>query len=146
MDFPTTVKLAIYQATAERGQPPTQSEVAAAVNAPLADVQAAYEALAASRLLVLAPDRATIRMAPPFSGIPTQHRVIVAGVRYYANCAWDAFGVAAALHKPALVESECAESGAPLRLELTTQGPGRSSWLFHCLVPAARWWADIVFT
>jgi hypothetical protein len=25
-------------------------------------------------------------------------------------------------------------------------GPAPSDWLFHCLVPAAHWWDDIVFT
>ncbi len=25
-------------------------------------------------------------------------------------------------------------------------GPEPSSWLFHCLVPAAKWWDDLVFT
>jgi hypothetical protein len=24
--------------------------------------------------------------------------------------------------------------------------PKESDWLFHCLVPAAKWWHDIVFT
>jgi hypothetical protein len=146
IDFPTSVKLAIYRLTAERGSPPTQAMVAEVVGAPLAKVREAYETLARNRLLVLEADRATIRMAPPFSGVPTQHRVSVAGVQYFANCAWDAFGIAAALHKPALVESECAESRAPLRMEIGLEGPPPSPWLFHCLMPAARWWADIVFT
>jgi hypothetical protein len=146
MDFPTSVKLAIYRLTAEHGSPPAQTVVAEAVGAPLAEVRAAYESLAGNRLLVLQADRATIRMAPPFSGVPTQHRVTVAGVRYFANCAWDAFGIPAALHRPGLVESECAESHAPLHLEIGLESPPPSPWLFHCLVPAARWWADIVFT
>jgi hypothetical protein len=145
-DFPTTVKLAVYRLTAEHGSPPAQAAVAEAVGAPLADVRAAYETLARARLLVLGADRATIRMAPPFSGVPTRHRVTVAGVRYFANCAWDALGIPAALHQPGLVESECAESRAPLRLEIGPDGPPLSSWLFHCLVPAALWWEDIGFT
>ncbi|HTO72796.1 MAG TPA: organomercurial lyase [Gemmatimonadales bacterium] len=146
MDFATTVKLAIYRLTAEDGIPPVQQQVAEWVGAPLAQVREAYQQLAASRLLVLNPDGATIRMAPPFSGVPTQHRVTVQGIRYYANCAWDAFGIPAALHLAGVVESECAQSKVPLRLELGASGPAPSMWLFHCLVPAAKWWADIVFT
>lgn len=146
MDFPTSVKLAIYRLTAERGSPPAQTAVAEVVGAPLARVREAYETLAEMRLLVLEADRATIRMAPPFSGVPTQHRVTVAGVRYFANCAWDALGIPAALHQPGQVESECAESRAPLQLEIGLDGPPASPWLFHSLVPAARWWADIAFT
>jgi len=85
-------------------------------------------------------------MAPPFSGVPTQHAVIVDGIRYHANCAWDAFGIPAALHRPARVESRCEQSGEPFALQLEGERPGPSEWRFHCAVPAARWWDDIVFT
>jgi hypothetical protein len=95
---------------------------------------------------VLEPDGESIRMAPPFSGIPTRQRVVAGGIEYFANCAWDALGVAAALQRPAVVHSECGESGEPLRLQVTRDGPELSSWVFHCLVPAAKWWDDIGFT
>jgi hypothetical protein len=85
-------------------------------------------------------------MAPPFSGIPTQHAVIVDETKYFANCAWDSFGIPAALHRPGQVHSCCEQSGEPLSLEIGLEGPPPCSWLFHCLVPAAKWWDDIVFT
>jgi hypothetical protein len=65
-----------------------------------ADPAAVLEAngrLRAQRVLVLERDGATIRMAPPFSGVRTQHRVEAGGVGYWANCAWEALGVVAAL-------------------------------------------------
>lgn len=105
-----------------------------------------YARLRAQRVLVLEEDGESIRMAPPFSGIPTMH-VVESGVRqYFANCAWDAFGVLAALRQPGVVNSRCEQSGEPLRLEVELEGPHPSPWLFHCLVPAARWWEDIIFT
>ena len=85
-------------------------------------------------------------MASPFSGVQTQHIVEADGIRYFANCAWDALGVPAALHKPATIHSRCEQSGEPLHLAVSLQGPEPSDWLFHCLVPAAKWWDDIVFT
>jgi hypothetical protein len=85
-------------------------------------------------------------MAPPFSGVPTQHEVIVDGKRYFANCAWDSLGVIAALQRSGEVHSRCEQSGEPLRLVVGPSGPEPSTWLFHCLVPAAKWWNDIVFT
>ena len=118
IDFDTGVKVAVYRATAEAG----------------------------GRLLLLEPDGVTIRMAPPFSGVPTQHQVTVDGIHYYANCAWDALGIPAALHRPGLVHSRCEQSLEPLHLEVGVNGPEPSSWLFHCLVPAAKWWDDLVFT
>ena len=85
-------------------------------------------------------------MAPPFSGVPTQHRVTVNGIEYYANCPWDALGIPAALRRPGMVRSRCEQSLEPLYLPVGLNGPDPSPWLFHCLVPAAKWWDDLVFT
>jgi len=146
MEFDVQVKLAVYRALAESGQPPRLEEIGDRLGAPRAELLAAYARLAQRRLLVLEPDGHTIRMAPPFSGVPTQHRVRAGGVEYFANCAWDALGIPAALHRPAEVSSRCEQSREALRLEVGPTGPGPTSWLFHCAVPAARWWQDIVFT
>ena len=85
-------------------------------------------------------------MAQPFSGVPTQHVAEVDGIQYFANCAWDVLGVPAALHKSGTIRSRCGQSGEPLHLDVDRQGPGPSDWTFHCRVPAAKWWEDIVFT
>ena len=146
MDIDLRVKLAIYRWFAEKGGRPSPEDVAVRAGAAVPDVLAAYARLRAQRLLVLEPDGGSIRMAPPFSGVPTQHIVESDGVRYYANCAWDALGVLAALRRPGTVLSRCEQSGEPLRLEVGIDGPRASDWLFHCLVPAAHWWDDIVYT
>ena len=146
MDFDTQVKLAIYRHLAETGSRPSPAEVAERVGSDVASVLDAYPRLRAQRVLALEADGSSIRMAPPFSGVPTQHIVLVGGKQYYANCAWDALGVLAALHQPGEVHSRCEQSGEPLRLEVGLEGPQPSTWLFHCLVPAAKWWDDIVFT
>jgi hypothetical protein len=85
-------------------------------------------------------------MAPPFSGVATQNRVEADGIQYFAHCAWDALGIPAALHKAATAHSRCAQPEEPFHLNVGLQGPEASDWLFHCLVPAAQWWDDIVFT
>jgi hypothetical protein len=146
MDFDLEVKLAVYRHFAETAQRPSPEVVAEVVHAPAGDVIAAYSRLRSQRVLVLEADGESIRMAPPFSGVATQH-VVVAGDRsYFANCAWDSFGLPAALHKPATVQSRCEQSREPLRLEVALDGPPPCDWLFHCLVPASSWWKDIVFT
>src|ERR1700752_1075606 len=102
MDFDLRVKVATYGITAERGMPPSLHDVARATGSAPDDVRDAFARLMQKKLLVLEPDGATIRMAPPFSGVPTQHRVQAGGVAYYANCAWDALGIPAALGKDQL--------------------------------------------
>jgi hypothetical protein len=116
------------------------------VGSDVRSVLEAYGRLTAQRLLLLEPDGSSIRMAPPFSGVPTQHVVEADGTRYFANCAWDALGVPAALHTSGTIHSRCERSHEPLRLAVSLSGPERSDWWFHCLVPAARWWDDLVFT
>jgi alkylmercury lyase-like protein len=140
------VKLALFREFAESGRAPSCGGVAARTGLPTDAVLEAYRSLCSQRLIWLEPDGATIRMAPPFSGVPTQHRVEADGVDYYANCAWDALGVLAALHRPGRVRSRCEQSGEPLNLDVGENGPEPSTWVYHCLVPAARWWDDLVFT
>ena len=146
MSFDTRTKLATYRYFAETGQRPSLEVVAERVGADASSVREAYVRLRAQRVLVLEPDGVSIRMAPPFSGEATQHIVIVDDTKYFANCAWDSFGIPAALHRPGKVHSRCEQSGEPLNLEIDLEGPPPCNWLFHCLVPAARWWDDIVFT
>lgn len=146
MEFDTQVKVAIYHHFAQTGRRPSPAEVAERVGADRQSVLDAYQSLRSQRLLVLEPDGDSIRMAPPFSGIPTQHRIEAGGRSYFANCAWDTLGVVAALQTSATVHSRCEQSGQPFNLNVNTNGPEPSEWLFHCLVPAAKWWHDIVFT
>lgn len=151
MNFDTQVKLAIYHIVAETTRVPTVAEVAGQVGASPPVVREAFGRLYERRVLVLEPDGETIRMAPPFSGVPTQHRVHVDGRSYFANCAWDALGVAAALHEPGVVESRCEWSHEPIRLEVGPDGPSpvdsmAPPCVAHFAVPAVHWWEDIVYT
>lgn len=146
MDFDTQVRLAVYGHFASTGQPPLLAHMAVHLACAEDDVRASYARLQANRVLLLEPDGEAIRMAPPFSGVPTPHRVEVGPLTYFANCAWDALGIPAALHQDATVHSSCGQSGAALRLQVAREGPEPSDWLFHCQVPAARWWVDLVFT
>jgi hypothetical protein len=140
------VKNAVYRHFAETGRRPTRDDVATRARVQAGDIAVAYSRLRAQKVLVLEEDGVSIRMAPPFSGVATQHQVLSNGLTYHANCAWDALGIPAALHAPATVRSRCEQSREPLHLEVGLDGPDRSDWLFHCAVPAFRWWDDIVFT
>lgn len=147
MDFDTSVKLNIYETIARTTLAPATGDVAHALGAPLAEVEAAFERLHEKRLLVPEPgDPSRIRMAPPFSGVETPFRVRIQGKLYYANCAWDALGVAAALHQDARVEAADGYSGEAITLQVGAGGPAPEPCVVHFAVPAARWWADIVYT
>jgi len=135
-----------YAQVVELGRVPTAAEVAAATHLAPTEVVAGWRRLHDQHALVLNAATDEIRMANPFSGVPTAYRVRAAGRWWYANCAWDAFGICAALDVDGQIETSCAGSGEPLSITVRAHRPDDERLLFHCLVPAARWWDDIVFT
>ena len=135
-----------YRLFVELGRGPSADEAAEAAGLPRAHVERGWRRLHDEHALVLEPHAPRIRMANPFSAVPTPHRVEAAGRPWYGNCAWDAFGICAALHVDGRVESSCPDCGEPIAVELRGERPDDESLVFHCLVPAAHWWDDIVFT
>ena len=147
MDFDTSVKLHIYQMVARTARLPTSIDIALVVGSSMADVEQAFLRLYEKRLLVLEPGTPSrLRMAPPFSGIETQHRVKIEDKVYFANCAWDAFGIAAALKQDADIESTCADCGETLNFKIRDGKPLPQECVIHFAVPAAQWWRDIIYT
>jgi hypothetical protein len=140
-----TVREAIYAAIVDTGAPPTVESLARAANLTNASVEEAYRDLADAHVIVLERDTTRIWSAPPFSGVPTAF-VIRAGTSvWYAPCAWDSFGIPAALKDDAEIEARCAWSDAPIPCGVQhggTYGDG----LIHLLVPAANFWDDIFYT
>ena len=146
-DLDTKVKLEVYRTIAETGRVPNSFDIARQIGVDEAEVRAAFSRLHAKRLLIPEPgDPSRIRMAPPFSGIPTAFPVDAKGKRYFANCVWDAFGVAAALHCDAVIPASDGYTGEPLTLEVKNNQPVSQPYVAHFAVPAAHWWDDIVFT
>ena len=130
-----------YAHTVEHGRTPRPEE--------LGDrdaVVAGWRRLHEAHALVLNPATDEIRMLNPFSAIPTAYRVRARDRWWYANCAWDAFGVCAALHVDGRIETSCADCGEPIAVNVRGEKSDDTSLLFHVLVPAAHWWDDIVFT
>jgi alkylmercury lyase-like protein len=147
LDLDTQVKLAIYEITAETGSVPNSSQVSRKIDVDENEVLAAFQHLHAKRLLLPEPDDPhRIRMAPPFSGVPTRFPVEANGRQYYANCVWDAYGIAAALHCDAISRASDGHTGEPLTLEVTNGKPVLEPYVAHFAVPAARWWDDLIFT
>jgi hypothetical protein len=147
VDLDTKVKLAIYEITAETGRVPNSSEVSRKIDIDEAEVLGAFGRLHAKRLILPEPgDPTRIRMAPPFSGVPTKFPVEANGKSYYANCVWDAYGIAAALHCDAVSHASDGHTGESLILEVKNGQPVLKPYVAHFAVPAAHWWDDLVFT
>ena len=135
-----------YGLFVELGQAPTAKEVAQAMGSTVAQVQGGWRHLHQQHALVLDSATGGIRMANPFSAVPTAYRVRASSRWWYANCAWDALGICAALHVDGRIETSCADCGSPIAVQVHDERPDVEDLLFHCLVPARQWWDDIVFT
>jgi hypothetical protein len=142
--FDRTVRLAVYRHVVEETRPPDGPALAAELGAPVAEVEASLRRLADAHVLVLHPGTSSIWMAAPFSAVPTSFPVTVADRRYFANCIWDALGVAACLEADARIDTTCPDCSEPMRLEVRdgALSPPHEG-VIHFAVPAARWWDDI---
>jgi hypothetical protein len=135
-----------YALFVELGRAPSAEDVGQAANIPGDEVVAVWRDLDRAHALVLNQAATEIRMANPFSAVPTAYRVRAAGRWWYGNCAWDAVGICAALHVDGRIETSCPDCGESITLELRDQRVDDELLPFHCLVPAAHWWDDIIFT
>jgi hypothetical protein len=116
------------------GRAPTAGEAAKAVGMTADDVRAGWRRLEEAHSLVLDSSGDEIRMASPFSAVPTAYRVV------------DAFGVCAALGTDGRIEFSCPDCGEAISVGVVGGKPDDEKLVFHCLVPASTWWDDIVFT
>jgi hypothetical protein len=135
----------VYRRFVELGRAPTFAELQDELGDP-GETEAALRRLHDAHALVLERDRPEIRMANPFSAVPTPHRVEAGGRSWYANCGWDAFGIPAALGVDGHISSACPDCGAPIEIDVHDRRPSPDEHVFHVVVPAERWWDDVVFT
>ena len=95
---------------------------------------------------LLEPDTGQIRMLNPFSAVPTAYRVEAGGRSWVGNCVWAAFGIPAALGVDGHVSATCLDCGEALEADVVDGRVEPDDLVTHILLPARRWWDDIVFT
>lgn len=138
-------RAAIYAHFAATGQAPIVSDTAAVLGMNAEAVADLYRELHARHAILLDADSATIRMANPFSGVATGFRVTIDRTQYWANCAWDALGIPAALRRDAAIAIEDPAGGTTLALDVVG-GQVVGDGLIHFLLPFSRWYDDLVET
>ena len=134
------VRIAVYEFTLQRGRPPLTAELAERFGDQVGEI---LQRLHDGRELVLSDG--DILMAGPFSAVPTSFHVTTRAYVCYANCIWDALGVAAMLETDVEIRTSCGDCGAAERIDVrgdAVQGQG----FMHFPLPPRTWWQDIVFT
>jgi len=136
----------VYNHFAGTTHPPSVEETAHHFNISVEEASALYKELHNRHAFFLEPDTLTVRMANPFSAIPTDFRVHANGKTYFANCAWDMLGIPASLHCDAIIEAVCTESNETVQLEIRDRQITNSELLVYFPLPFTRWYDDLVFT
>ncbi len=136
----------VYQHFADTTRPPNVDETARHFSISIEEASEYYKELHNRHALFLDIKTLIIRMANPFSGIPTDFKVRANGKTYFANCAWDMLGIPAALHADAIIEAVCTESNEAVRLEVKDGKVMNSDLLVHFPLSFSRWYDDLVFT
>lgn len=141
------VRLAVLEMVIATGAVPGAREVAGHLGLDEASVVEAFRALHDGHVYVLEPgEAAALRMANPFSAVPTPFAVTARGRAYFGNCIWDALGVVSLLGGDGTIDTSCPDCKHPLRLRVVGRELVESEGIVHFGVPARRWWDDIVFT
>lgn len=140
-----TVRRAIYNMVVAQSAAPSVRDVAIALDLAEDHVARAFRELADGHVIVLQPGTLDVRWAPPFSLVETPFRSKANGAEWYAPCAWDAFGIPAALHTDADIDARCAWSAEPIPCGVR-DGRAYGAGVVHLLVPAAKFWDDIGYT
>lgn len=136
----------VFEFAVERERMPAPEEIASAFAITPEAARAALGRLHARHALYLDPQTGAIRMAHPLSGVPTGFRALVGDKAYWANCAWDAFGIPAMLRRHTQIEASFPDGSgvAELRIE-QGQAHGHGE-IVHFPLPFARWYDDLVYT
>lgn len=145
-DLIWSVRAFVYQRFADTARAANVDEVAAQFHLTRDAAAEVYAELDRRHAFFLEPGTYDIRIANPFSAVPTDFVVRAQGREYWANCAWDSLGIAAALHSDAVINTTYAEDDVPLTLTISNGVVHHPAAVVHLLVPVQHWYDDMVFT
>jgi hypothetical protein len=140
----------VYETLAREGRAPSLAELARRTRSTVAETQTVLRTLADAHSLVLTPDGDAVRMAHPFSAAPMAF-VVTPGDgrddrRWWGGCAWDSFGISAALHLEVRIDTACPQCGRAIHLTAGPDTPPPGTLAIRFPKPAAQWWDDVVAT
>lgn len=145
-DDDLAVRTFVYQQFVQTARPPSVAETAVQFNLSETEARNCYQRLHDNHFFFLEPGTLDVRMANPFSALPTKFRVQVGPVAYWANCAWDMLGIPAALHQDAVIEAEYEDGGGTAVLTVKNGQVQHDGGVIHFPLPVCHWYDDLILT
>lgn len=144
------VRHLIYETFAAEGRAPSVAELARKTRSSGAVIQSALYELSAAHAVVLSPDGDAVRMAHPFTSAPMAFVVTPLDGhddrRWWGGCAWDSFGISAALGLDVRIDTACPQCARPLSFQTGPRIPPPAELAVRFPRPATQWWDDVVGT
>jgi len=142
------VRRVVFERLGASGAAPSIAAIASELGVADDDVRGALEELHQGHHLVLAPEGDSVRMAHPFSAAPMAFVLRAPGDDrlWWGGCAWDSFGIVAAVGEELEITTRCPHCRRTLTY---TAGPGTAppdQYVIRIPRPAAEWWDDVVQT
>jgi hypothetical protein len=144
-DIAMRVRHAVYRTFAEGGIPQS-AMLERQLHLKPGQIQPALDELHEAHALVLDPRTHQVSMALPFSSVPTPHVVEGGGRSWFANCAWDAFGIPMLVGVDAVIMTTCPDCEGRIVYRVEQRKLVDAHGVVHFAVPAAKWWDDIGYT
>lgn len=136
--FDRKVRALIYQLLVDQVRTVDSAVLARHLGRDGTEISESLSRLAAEHRIALTDDGA-VRMAHPFSGVPTAYRSQIEDRWWWANCAWDSLAILSLLGE--------GEAHGPNGLFWeVADGEVRPGGIVHLLVPARSFWDDVAFT
>jgi hypothetical protein len=145
-EFDLKIRYLIYNFFAERCYAPTYAELASLLNVPKESVRDSFHRLHARHMIFLQSGTSSVRMANPFSAVPTRFKVRTGQRMWWANCAWDSLGIPAALNIDAQIEAGYPDRPETVELEVKNGTVDGKNHVVYFPLPCSRWYDDLVFT
>jgi hypothetical protein len=140
----------VYETFVSQGRAPSIGELARLTGKSVLDVNATLGELADAHALVLSDDGDSIRMAHPFTAAPMAFVVTprdgADDRRWWGGCAWDSFGISAALDLDVRIDTACPYCSAHISVVSGPQIAPDPNLAVRFPRPAAEWWDDVVGT
>ena len=144
--FDAKLRFYTYQHFVQHARAPKVSEAAQALGVAEFEARAGYQRLTEGHAIMLTEPNGELWRVAPFSAIPTAFPVCSGASSWFANCAWDALGIPAALHQDAVSNAACGCCNREMPLEIKGGRILQTEGLIHISVPARSWYEDVVFT
>jgi hypothetical protein len=145
-EFDLKVRYQIYRFFADNCRAPSYQQIASWLNSEQENVCASFHKLHERHMIFLEPNTDSIRMANPFSAIQTRFKVTSGNKQWWANCAWDSLGIAAALKIDVQIQASYPDTQETVDIQVNRGIVDGRNYIVYFPLPCRQWYDDLIFT